>query len=301
MRYCHTDYHTLLILSRTGRMTAEELLRDLHREYGWSACVTCLASSLSALLADEYITWEPQGKITPETIICITDKGEGATYIRGVAKVFGGMRKKAIRKNTAAFCDLDRPQVPLPAIDQGSFSEITRQMEHDRQACLFWIDDTEDGPYAFTLHSPYYSEDDRAEDESQADGLSIYCDAAEIHTILKDLLDTALLFVESRKIRKIVLSGTGRAYVLTFCEVADETGEPVMRVSAAPILFNRQRFIGRRDSELDYAQCGSDVVSTHLSSIGELCGIILGVASSRVDLLDEELGERVHKLSKLLL
>ena len=62
-----------------------------------------------------------------------------------------------------------------------------------------------------------------------------------------------------------------------------------VRVSAAPIRFNKQRFRGGRDGELDYAQCGDDVL--YFTEDGyRLAGVLCAAYASVWELLED--GER---------
>ena len=57
----------------------------------------------------------------------------------------------------------------------------------------------------------------------------------------------------------------------------------------APIRFNKQRFRGGRDGELDYAQCGDDVL--YFTEDGyRLAGVLCAAYASVWELLED--GER---------
>ena len=64
-----------------------------------------------------------------------------------------------------------------------------------------------------------------------------------------------LVMSEETKTRKVCLHNEQGTYVLTLSPQIDG-----IRVTCAPIRFNQKRFRGKRDSELDYAQCGDDVL-----------------------------------------
>ncbi len=299
MQYFDTDYYTLITLQRlerSGATTVENLLRESTRELGWMACADNMASILSALAADGYITVEANEHmpLRADTSVNITEKGKAPLKISGIAKLFSGMRDRAIRKNEKAFCALPRPAVRPFLLDRASFVDYATSVEQDREVAFFMVDNAEDGLYTLSLRHPYYRATDM--DEPDAGDLSLLCDDDGLHRMLMDLLNTALYFTENRKARKITLYSPGKAFVMTFCEVADETGETYMRVTVAPILFNRQRFIGKRDGELDYAQCGDNVLSTGFDSTEELCDVILGAVSQRTDLLDDALSQKIHEL-----
>ena len=71
-------------------------------------------------------------------------------------------------------------------------------------------------------------------------------------SIPQRLCDTLLEYCEHGGHRKCCLYAAGApAYVATVSRNEGST-----RLNIAKILFNRQRFIGKRDGDLDYAQCG---------------------------------------------
>ncbi len=297
MNYLDTDYYTLIALQRTGTVTAEKLLYEMQRDIGWMSCADSLASSLAVLSADGYVSLQSMDHtLTASTLIALTDAGRSAVQVGGLAKLFSGMRDKAIRKNERAFCALPRPDAAPLTLDRASFASYAESAKQDRELIFLMVENAENGLYELSLHQPYCS----ASEESDDKDLSLLCDGDGLRRMLGDVLDTALYLTESRKVRKLALYGPGKAYVVTFCEVPeDEEGsyaDCYMRVTAAPILFNRQRFIGKRDSDLDYAQCGTNELTVSLASTGELCGMILGAVCRRTDLLDEELGRKVNEL-----
>ncbi len=295
MNYFDIDFWVLMALGRVGTARAETLLTEMSRDLGWMSTADNLASSLAALSADGYVTVAAEGEpLRADTEIALTEKGRGMIQIGGMAKVFAGMKYRAIRKNEKGFCALARPAVPPLAIDRASFSDYAERVARDSEVIFLMMENAEDGLYTLSLNHAYCRETD--EEEVDTDAAHVLCDLEELRRMLGDLLDTARLLLESRKTRKLVLSGNGKAFVVTFCEVADESGYSVMRVTAAPILFNRQRFVGKRDSDLDYAQCGANALSTTFDSAAELCGCILGGVSRRTDLLSEELGQKIHEL-----
>ncbi len=301
MNYLSVDYAVLVALARTGTETAEHVLATMVGDLGWYVCAEGLSSSLAVLAKDGYVAVEPTGdRLRADTSVSLTDKGRDAVAVGGMAKLFAGAREKAMRKNERRFCALPRPAAePLP-LDRGTFADTPT----DADSLFLRIDNAEDGFYAAVLTHAYEEDADRDgdADESAAVGgnTAILCDGDGVRRLMGDLLDVALGFTESRKGRKVLLSGVSKAYVLTFCDVADETGAPVMRLTAAPVLFNRQRFIGKRDSDLDYAQCGDNVLSVTFSDARELCAFIFCILVRRVDLFDAEPGENIHTLYEKL-
>ena len=87
------------------------------------------------------------------------------------------------------------------------------------------------------------------------------------------------------QVRKAALPAGTDLYAVSLIR---EDAEAV-RVSAAPIRFNKQRFRGGRDGELDYAQCGEDVL--YFTEDGyRLAGVLCAAYASVWELLED--GER---------
>ncbi len=298
MNYLETDYYVLVALARTRTTTADQLLREMYRDLGWLSCADNLAAALAVLATDGYLTVEPSGQpLRDDTRISPTEKGLSVVAVGGPAKFFSGMRDKAIRKKGQIFCSLTRPDVRPMLLDRTSFADYIAREERSEEASFFKIKTAEDGLYEVSMGCVY--DDENTEDpayESFSNGLSVLCDPDTAYRAMNDLLDTALYFSETHHARKILLSGSGKAFVVSFCEVADDEEYPYLRVTAAPVLFNRQRFIGKRDSDLDYAQCGANVYATRLDSPEALCGLIYWSIARRTDLLDETLGQKLHAL-----
>ncbi len=296
MNYFEIDFAVLRALSRRDGMSADALLTEMGRIVGWMATPEGIASSLAVLEADGYVTVEATDRIlTARSRAFLTDKGRGATVLRGLAKLFSSKRWKAWDKMEHGFCQLPRPAVAPYALDRASFA-AWKESPACYESSRFWlITDTGDGSYSISFSNHYQEPNE----DGLTDDLSTLYDLDGLRRFLHDMADTALLFAESAKSRKVLLSGAERAYVMTFAFVVDEEGYSVMRITAAPVLFNRQRFVGKRDSDLDYAQCGDNVLSATLNLTKQLIGLIGCTLRSRPDLLDEELGEKADQLYEI--
>ncbi len=296
MTFYEIDFAVLQALSRRDGMSADALLTEMGSIVGWMATPEGIASSLAVLEADEYVTVEATNRmLTAQSRAFLTDKGREVTTIRGFAKLFSSKRWKGWDKMEHGFCKLPRPAVKPYELDRTSFAAWT-----ESPACYesfrFWqITNTGDGSYSMSFRNHYHEPDE----EGSTGDLTIPCDLDGLRRIFRDMADTALLFAESAKSRKVLLSGAERAYVMTFAFVVDDEGYSVMRITAAPVLFNRQRFVGKRDSDLDYAQCGDNVLSATLNLTNQLIGTIGCTLRSRPDLLDEDLSEKANKLYEI--
>ncbi len=296
MNYFDIEHHVLVALERLDAASIEALAYELKRDYGYLQSPENLSAMLTALSAGGYITVGPEnGSLSPASTVTLTEKGHAAIQIGGMAKLFSGMKEKAMLKNERAFCALARPAAEPFAIDTDAFADYHAAAAKDVDDGAVWtVQNAEDGLFTLCMQRlPTYEED---EDETESSGISLLFDRAELLSTLHDLADTALYLTESHKARKILLGRAAKAYVMTFCEVADEAGYTVFRVTAAPVLFNRRRFIGKRDSDLDYAQCGSNVLSFTASNAFALYTAMYYSFIERIDLLDEALGQKVNTL-----
>lgn len=238
-------------------------------------------------------------RLMPDTPVVLTDQGRAAVAVGGMKRLFPKARIRAMRRNQHRFCAMPRPSVSPLTWNEQAFTGQTHETDSSAHTLpLFLIEDGEDGRYTVTFSYDKYTEEDMP-----IEAVTLMCDRDTLDRMLADLLDTAILLTESNQIRKVALFGAGQAYILTFAKVADESGEygATLRTTMAPILFNRQRFIGKRDSELDYAQCGSNVMTrTDMCTNIFAAATIYDSAMLRPDLLGESAGHRMDALYKKL-
>ena len=79
-------------------------------------------------------------------------------------------------------------------------------------------------------------------------------------------LSAHVLVTESPRARKVALHGADRSLLISLANAANEQGLVTFRMTVSQIRFNRQRFVGKRDSDLDYAQCGDPIFIHEMSS-----------------------------------
>jgi hypothetical protein len=76
--------------------------------------------------------------------------------------------------------------------------------------------------------------------------------------------------------------------LISLANAANEQGLVAFRMTVSKIRFNRQRFVGKRDSDLDYAQCGDPIFVHEMGCVADFC--LFGVLYSAV-LYPKLLGE----------
>ncbi len=289
MNYTPLDFYALWALCPKGQGCVRDVLATMNVcNYAGPVGAVCPASAIAALAADGYITVAGD-KLMPDTQITLTEKGKAAATVGWLAKIFkSSLGFSAMQSNLKKLCSLPRPTVSPMPWDADALAPILH--EPAEAVPIFAIEDADEGLYTVT-----FSYDHDYEEDPSAESVALLCDRDTLHRMLSDLLDTALYLLESDKIRKVPLFGNGKAYILTFATVADESGEEdtVSRMTIAPILFNRGRFVGKRDSDLDYAQCGANVVTrTNMDGAHSIYYAVI----CRPDLLDGELGDKVDEL-----
>jgi hypothetical protein len=196
--------------------------------------------------------------------------------------------------------------------DKDSFGEcVTRLIRSgDMSLPTFEVSDLEDGYLKLTVHHPndgFYGMDDEGEDESDPDAAvlsysaSVTGTAEQIMAGLRDLVITAhALVTQPPRPRKVALHGADGSLLISLANAASEQGLVSFRMTVSRIRFNRQRFVGKRDSELDYAQCGDPIFIHEMSDAESFA--FFGVAVSalaRPDLLDEEELEMLSKVHRV--
>lgn len=306
MNYLFTDFQVLSSLSASRSCRAEELYASLCATMQFPLPLNCLSSALAVLAADGYVTIAPREKVAAHTTVTLTDKGQAAVAVSGLAKLLAGRRQRAMERQETHFCSLIRPTVSACTMDPESFVPAVTdagRLYSNQTYCTLSGD--LDGDISLTLYGssvPYDgdgSEDDSAIDDTPT---TVVGTADTMKQSLSHLLGVASAWLhESTRTRKVALHGRNTSLVVTFAYAVEENGDSVLRMSAAPIRFNRNRFIGKRDSDLDYAQCGDPVMSVSLTPYrSTLARLILPLAVSMPELLDDDMAAIVDDLHRAL-
>lgn len=302
MTYLFSDFYLLVGAADKETLTVGDAFRRMEELMAVPVTPSCLLFALEGLSAGGYVTLAPDGGvITSATSLAVTEAGRKAAAVTGLQKLFG--EEKAFNKNEMRFCALERPEVTgnTWTVDADSFSEITDGMLARREVAvpLFALTDCEGGMLTLTLHHPncgysaYESAD--GEDESgydpdsaeTADSVTVTGDASRILPIVSDLLAAACGLLTDSRTRKVALHGGDRSYIVTLAHAASEYGT-TLRMTVEPIRFNRQRFYGKRDGDLDYAQCGTPVITAEMGSSRALAALVLPCAVASPRLLTED-------------
>ncbi|MCQ2429990.1 MAG: hypothetical protein MJ192_06645 [Clostridia bacterium] len=222
-----------------------------------------------------------------DTPVTITDAGRKALSIPFLSQLKETWAEKAYAKAKLVFLSAGAvPDGAQVVMTDDAYEEIASLSARYADDTEQWLSLTvSDDSVTFTLRDPGVKETDEegSDPEQTVDGedrssLASLCGGtdedmcpkvSEIKVTLplgdKTVYDLLLAVSEwlsgqSSGTTKVCLSGQGGAYILTITEQLSS-----VRLSAAPILYNRQRFKGLRDSRLDYAQCGNNALDLYFT------------------------------------
>lgn len=313
MTHCYTDF---LLLCALGTARKNEALADAltNTDALLCGCLTedTLIHGLTVLQSEGYISL-PGDEADADTVCLLTAKGRQAIAVPVLSRLFG-------RRDAALFAREDA-FLAAPAgngettvvLRPGAFDTVHSRLlraagangDYDGAP---WITVARcEGSIAVTLRVPGEEGQDESDDSSSssdsngggsydgaapADALAmsdsvraIYPDGLSAGRFTDLLLAVRDFFCGKPQVRKAALPAGTDLYAVSLIR---EDAEAV-RVSAAPIRFNKQRFRGGRDGELDYAQCGDDVL--YFTEDGyRLAGVLCAAYTSVWELLED--GER---------
>ena len=281
MKYLASDFYFLTSAAERKSHTVEGAYETMCTYMGYPVSMPCLLHTVRGLVAGGYIRIKPDGNIiSAATPLEVTPEGRKLVAISPIQKIFG--EYKAHCKNAIRFCDTDRPEVSEDGLtaDQESFADCVTRLIRAGDISLPWLEihDSVDGYVKLTIHHPndgWQSCDNEKGDEGEnTSGEAVFSYSAsvtgtteQIKAGLRDLIHTAhLLVTEPTRSRKVALHGTNRSLLISLANAVNEQGLVTFRMTVSQIRFNRQRFVGKRDSDLDYAQCGDPILIDEMSS-----------------------------------
>lgn len=302
MKYTVSDFYFLSSAHDLKARTVGEAYESMCTFMGQAVPMPCLLRAIRGLAAGGYITIEPEGNvISAVTPITVTAEGKKAVAISPIQKLLG--QDKAHRKNELRFCDLECPPIHADDLtaDRGSFDDcVTRLIRAGHiSRPTFEIGDMDEGYCKVTVHHPndgWYGMEEDGEEESDPDAAALSysasatCTEEQAKAAVRDLVDTAyLIATEPPRARKVALHGADGSLLISLANAANEQGLVSFRMTVSKIRFNRQRFVGKRDSDLDYAQCGDPIFIHEMASAeGFAYYCVLHDMLARPDLLTEE-------------
>lgn len=316
MKYLLSDYYFLCGATHKETRTVGDAYRKMCTYLNGSATCACLLHALRGLSSGGYISFEPEAHgealyVNLGSPIKVTEAGRKAVAVSPLQRMFG--ERKAFVKNQLAFCSLDRPETTANDgwwVDSDCLLRINCNGVRDGEwsAPLFSLGDIGDGSLGLTLHRSGYAYTDGDGESNidpdaaeQTDRVNLSGDAESIMQGVSDLLSaTHALLTEAPRTRKVALHSFDRSFIVSLAHAAGDQGS-FLRMTVAPILYNRKRFYGKRDGELDYAQCGAPLITMEFSNVYELAARLLPLAVSLPERLSETDLETVDAISKLIL
>lgn len=300
MKYQFLDFSLLQSIPGKTGGALSDVYRALCTDQQSPIPAACLLHSLRGLSVGGYIMVEPEnGVLTVSTSVALTDKGREAITPKGLGKFFN--EAKAIAKKELVFCDTERPAEEAGrdwTVETEGFDTILRELRERREVGLptFEVTDLGDGYAKLTVHHPgddpagkYGVEDIDPDAAALSYSASVTGTVEQIKAGLRDLIDTAYLLVtEAPRPRKVALHGGDGSLLISLANAANEQGFVSFRMTVSKIRFNRQRFVGKRDGDLDYAQCGDPIFIHEMGGAADFC--LFGVLYSAV-LYPQLLGE----------
>lgn len=315
MKYLFSDFYFLCGAAEKGVCTVGGAYEHMTMHMLFPVAMPCLLHAVRGLASGGYITVSPEeGVISASTPLAVTDLGKKAVAISGLQKLLG--ESKAFHKNEQRFCAHDRPAVSEDhgwMADAESFDAITAHLMQAGDIFLPLFELTDEGNNRLTLtvhhpnHDPLPDGDDEGENDGfdpdaveRADSVSVTGPADTVMQGVSDLLAVAhALLTEAPRPRKVALHGADRSLLVSLARASSEYGT-ILRMTVSQIRFNRQRFIGKRDSDLDYAQCGDPLITLELADAEGFARSLLRSAVTDPARLDDAMLAHIDGLHSIL-
>ena len=299
MFYLYSDFAVLLAASKKKNQRLSEVFTAASATLQFPLSRAQLLHALQTLRAGGYLDFAGDDA-RADLILSVTDKGYAATKMGFISKLFSSSGKTATDKLEAEFCSAD---VTLQCSDMNitddEYVAINRKLYADYSIYVPFVEGfLKDGKLLFSFrsagcgYSPMGSGESTLsvedEDELLKDSLDVYVDSKIGADGL--LAATCDFLLVSSKVRKFTLVGDGGVYIFSLSYVKDGA-----RLTAAKILYNKQRFIGKRDSDLDYAQCGENLLDITIPP-ALLSAAVLRAYSSAYEALDDDMRQMMQDL-----
>lgn len=232
MYYLPTDYLVLTAI-RDKKVALDALLEAASAALPYPLPKDALAFSLGKLCAGGYIE-----------SYALTEKG--AAFFKNNKK-FLESRSRADARMSALLCAEQTEEAITPyEISDTAYTDACNALRRKYAIPSPDLLLEADGDDFILRFGNTYAEQEDADEHVGEDAIKLNVAS------LTALCDAFVGYCSDGKLRKCCLYANGApAYVATV-----STNEGSMRTSICKILYNRQRFIGKKDGDLDYAQCG---------------------------------------------
>jgi hypothetical protein len=232
MYYLPTDYLVLTAI-RDKKVALDALLEAASAALPYPLPKDALAFSLGKLAQGGYIE-----------IYALTEKG--AAFFKNNKKFLESKAKAKVRLCELLCAEQIHGEVTPYELSDAAYTEACDALRRKYAIPTPDLTIEAEGGDLYLHFGGRYAEE--ADEDALVFEDKIKVNAASLH----DLADTFLAYFEDGRHHKCCLYADGApAYVATISRNEGST-----RLNIAKILYNRQRFIGKRDGNLDYAQCG---------------------------------------------
>lgn len=233
MYYLPTDYLVLTAI-RDKKTALDTLLEAACASLPYPLSKDALAFSLGKLRTGGYIKG-----------YALTEKG--LTFFKSNKKFLESKSKTNTRLYALLCAEQIEGEITLYDLSDSAYTEacVALRRKYSIPSPEMTVEATDGALYLCFGNSSF-------EEENDEDALIGESKIKVSPSSLYDLCYTFLEYFEEGGHRKCCLYADGApAYVATVSRNEGST-----RLNIAKILYNRQRFIGKRNSDLDYAQCG---------------------------------------------
>lgn len=306
MTYPISAFYLLDAVAREKSSTLETAYTTLCMTMGYPVPLPCLSHALHCLLAGGYVVLGPhEGRVSAATPLKATEEGKAILKLSLHRRLFG--KAHALQKIALSFSEMTLPPLKEDGLlfEGKGFEECAELLMRTGHLSLplFHFQDTEDGLIRLTIQDPSIDCDEEAEEGPSSTTASITGTAEQLRAAVKELIDTALAMVtQPHRARKLALHGQDRSLLISLATAVNAEGLVSLRMTVSAIRFNRWRFLGKRNSDLDYAQCGDPLLL--LEWAGEKGFVLHGVLHpllARPDLLGEEESDALQCLYRYTL
>lgn len=299
MFYLYSDFAVLLAASKKKNQKLSEVFTSASVSLQFPLSRAQLLHALESLRAGGYLDFSGTDARADLTL-SVTEKGYTATKIGLAASIIPSLKRSAVDKLESVLCDTSvTSYTDKMSITDDEYVAINRKLYADYSIYVPFVEGfVKDDKLLFSFrsggcgYSPMGSGDSTLsvedDDELLKDSLDVYVDTNSGADGL--LAATCDFLLVSSKVRKFTLVGDGGVYVFSLSYVKDGA-----RLTAAKILYNKQRFIGKRDSDLDYAQCGENVLDITIPP-ALLSAAVLRAYSSAYEILNDSMHQMMKDL-----
>ena len=304
-KFIYSDFLILSALSDKKNKNLEDVFSSASSKDHFPITKTQFEHAISILSANGYIELTSTA-LRADSVISLTEKGKAAASV-GVLGIIPKMKESVLAKREDEFIAINTEHGAEPSIEISTdeYVALNRKLyaEYDVTVPVIEMRATDGGIlFSFRTEGCGYSPEGSGDSE-----LGVY-DEDEItrHStdVLQSVEDTFSheglidavydVLSDTPRTRKCIISGSTQSFIISLSPSREG-----VRMSVSPVKYNRQRFKGKRDGDLDYAQCGESVFDVTVSY--ELLGAATARAySSCAQYLNDAILEKIGNIRRLV-